>query len=149
MPEAMCAHFRAIPDYDATGSSFISHEAADLARPRVADLKAQGAAILCWTIRSPAEEAAARRSRRTSPSRATCRRSRLDLAANPATFIPAQIPCGGPGVQNPRGWPREPQMADLILHDTLAEIAAADWDALAAPEQATGRPATPSSPTAS
>ncbi len=34
-------------------------------------------------------------------------------------------------------------MADLILHDTLAEIAAADWDALAAPEQATGRPANP------
>lgn len=61
MPEAMCAHFRAIPDYDATGSSFISHEAADLTRPRVADLRAQGAAILCWTIRSPAEEAAARR----------------------------------------------------------------------------------------
>ena len=61
MPEAMCAHFRAIPDYDATGSSFISHEAADLARPRVADLKAQGAAILCWTIRSPADETAARR----------------------------------------------------------------------------------------
>ncbi len=33
MPEDMCAHFRAIPDYDATGSSFISHEAGDLSRP--------------------------------------------------------------------------------------------------------------------
>lgn len=52
---------REIPDYDATGASFISHEAADLASPRVADLKAQGAAILCWTIRSPAAEAEARR----------------------------------------------------------------------------------------
>lgn len=60
MPEALCAHFRAIPDYDATGSSFISHEAGDLARPRVQALAAQGAALLCWTIRSPAEEAAAR-----------------------------------------------------------------------------------------
>lgn len=61
MPEDMCAHFRAIPDYDATGSSFISHEAADLPhRPRVAELKAKGAAILCWTIRSAQEEAAAR-----------------------------------------------------------------------------------------
>jgi glycerophosphoryl diester phosphodiesterase len=61
MPADLCAHFRAIPDYDATGSSFISHEAADLARDRVADLKAQGAKILCWTIRSPETEAAARR----------------------------------------------------------------------------------------
>jgi hypothetical protein len=56
----MCAHFRAIP-ITTHRSSFISHEAADLARPRVAELKAQGAAILCWTIRSPAAEAAARR----------------------------------------------------------------------------------------
>lgn len=61
MPEEMCARFRAIPDYDSTGSSFISHEAGDLHRPRVAELKAQGAAILCWTIRSPAEEDAARK----------------------------------------------------------------------------------------
>jgi hypothetical protein len=57
----MCARLRAIPDYDSTASSFISHEAADLSSPRVADLNAQGAAILCWTIRSPAEEAQARR----------------------------------------------------------------------------------------
>jgi hypothetical protein len=49
-----------VPDYDPTGSSFISHEARDLARPRVAELKAQGAAILCWTIRSPQDEAKAR-----------------------------------------------------------------------------------------
>jgi len=54
------ARLRDIPDYDATGSSFISHQAADLARPRVAALRAQGAAILCWTIRSPQAEAAAR-----------------------------------------------------------------------------------------
>jgi len=60
LPEPICARLRAIPDYDATGSSFISHEARDLARPRVADLKAQGAAILCWTIRSQEDEAKAR-----------------------------------------------------------------------------------------
>jgi glycerophosphoryl diester phosphodiesterase len=58
---AICERLRAIPDYDRTGASFISHEAADLARPRVAELKANGAAILCWTIRSPESEAAARR----------------------------------------------------------------------------------------
>ena len=55
-----CARLREIPDYDRVGASFISHEASDLSRPRVADLKAAGARILCWTIRSPEEEAAAR-----------------------------------------------------------------------------------------
>jgi hypothetical protein len=58
--QATCNRLREIPDYAAAGSSFISHEAADLARPRVAELKAQGAAILCWTIRSPQAEAQAR-----------------------------------------------------------------------------------------
>lgn len=61
LPGDVCDRLRLIPDYDATGSSFISHEARDLARPRVAELKAQGAAILCWTIRSAADEALARR----------------------------------------------------------------------------------------
>ncbi|MCA3437924.1 MAG: phosphodiesterase [Rhodobacter sp.] len=61
LPEATCTRLRGIPDYDRTGASFISHEAADLSRPRVAALKAQGAAILCWTVRSPAAEDQARR----------------------------------------------------------------------------------------
>ncbi|MEY4698103.1 MAG: hypothetical protein RIT14_2531 [Pseudomonadota bacterium] len=61
LPAATCDRLRAIPDYDRTGSCFISHEAADLSRPRVAALKAQGAAILCWTIRSPQAEDMARR----------------------------------------------------------------------------------------
>lgn len=56
----VCAYLREIPDYDRTNSSFISHQASDLARPRVAQLKAQGAVILCWTIRSPEAEAIAR-----------------------------------------------------------------------------------------
>ncbi|PTX45790.1 glycerophosphoryl diester phosphodiesterase [Gemmobacter caeni] len=58
---ALCDRLREIPDYDRTGAGFISHEAADLPRPRVAELKAQGAAILCWTIRSPEAEATARK----------------------------------------------------------------------------------------
>jgi glycerophosphoryl diester phosphodiesterase len=58
---AVCDRLRDIPDYARTGSCFISHEAKDLARPRVAELKAQGAAVLCWTIRSPEAEAEARR----------------------------------------------------------------------------------------
>ncbi|WP_112310122.1 glycerophosphodiester phosphodiesterase family protein [Pseudogemmobacter bohemicus] len=60
LDRATCDRLRDIPDYDCTGASFISHEAADLARPRVAALKGQGAAILCWTIRSPGAEAKAR-----------------------------------------------------------------------------------------
>lgn len=54
-------HLRAIPDVEATGACFISHDHRDLDAPRVAELKAQGLHILCWTIRSPEEEAAARR----------------------------------------------------------------------------------------
>lgn len=61
LPAAICDHLRGIPDYDRTDSSFISHEAADLARPRVGELRAQGADILCWTIKSPEAEVAARR----------------------------------------------------------------------------------------
>ncbi len=60
LPAATCDTLRQIPDYDRTQSSFISHEAADLDRTRVAELKAQGAVILCWTIRSPGAEAKAR-----------------------------------------------------------------------------------------
>lgn len=61
LPTSVCDTLRDIPDYDRTGACFISHEAADLARPRVAELKAAGAAILCWTIRSAAEDAKARK----------------------------------------------------------------------------------------
>jgi glycerophosphoryl diester phosphodiesterase len=61
LPAEICDRLRRIPDYDATEASFISHEAADLCRARVAELKAQGARVLCWTIRSPADEALARR----------------------------------------------------------------------------------------
>lgn len=57
----LCDHLRAIADYDRVGASFVSHKASDLARPRVAELRRQGAAILCWTIRSPDQEVAARR----------------------------------------------------------------------------------------
>lgn len=54
------ARLRGIPDYDRAGCSFISHEVGDLRRPRVAELKARGAAVLCWTVRSAKAEARAR-----------------------------------------------------------------------------------------
>lgn len=61
LPAAVRDRLRDIPDLTRTGSSFISHEAGDLDRPLVSTLKGDGIAVLCWTIRSPAAEAAARR----------------------------------------------------------------------------------------
>jgi len=58
--EATRARLRAIPDYDAAGACFISHEAGDLDSPHVARLRAQGAHVLCWTVRSREAEARAR-----------------------------------------------------------------------------------------
>lgn len=49
-----------IAAYDAVKASFISHHWADLDRPRVRNLKAQGADVLCWTLRSEQDEAQAR-----------------------------------------------------------------------------------------
>lgn len=60
IPPTVCDRLREIPDYKATQCTFISHRFTDLAMPRVAELKALGAAVLCWTIRSPGQEAQAR-----------------------------------------------------------------------------------------
>jgi glycerophosphoryl diester phosphodiesterase len=61
LAQSICDHLREIPDYARLGASFISHQGDDLQRQRVLDLKAAGAAILCWTIRSAEDEALARR----------------------------------------------------------------------------------------
>ncbi len=61
LPPDVCDHLRAIPDYDRVQASFLSHDWHDLARPRVADLVRQGAALLCWTVKSAADEARARK----------------------------------------------------------------------------------------
>lgn len=61
VPVATCDILRGIPDYDRTLASFISHQGNDLARPRVTALRAQGAAILCWTIKTPEQEAMVRK----------------------------------------------------------------------------------------
>ena len=55
------AHLKALDDFGPTGASFISHYHKDLGDPAVAALKARGVPVLCWTIRSPGDEAAARR----------------------------------------------------------------------------------------
>ncbi|MCU0907751.1 MAG: phosphodiesterase [Rhodobacteraceae bacterium] len=58
---ARAAELSAIPDYDRTGASFVSHHWKHLDDPRIADLAAHGAGILCWTVRAPDIEATARR----------------------------------------------------------------------------------------
>ncbi|MBE9637761.1 glycerophosphodiester phosphodiesterase family protein [Salipiger mangrovisoli] len=60
VPGSRLEELRAIPDYARSGACFISHSWRDLATARVAELKAEGAAILCWTIRTPEQEAEAR-----------------------------------------------------------------------------------------
>ncbi len=60
LPASVREHLAPIPDFDRVGACFISHDARDLASPRVAELKAAGVPVLCWTIRSPEDEAKAR-----------------------------------------------------------------------------------------
>lgn len=55
------ARLAAIADFDAVGACFISHDRGDLDNPAVAALKARGVPVLCWTTRSPAQDAEARR----------------------------------------------------------------------------------------
>jgi len=51
----------AIADFDHVGAGFVSHHHRALNSPAIAGLKARGVPVLCWTVRSAAEEAAARR----------------------------------------------------------------------------------------
>ena len=54
-------HCHAIADYDAVGASFVSHYVRELDNPRLADIRATGGALLCWTVRSRETETMARR----------------------------------------------------------------------------------------
>lgn len=60
LPKAVCDDLRGIPDFERAAATFISHEAADLARPRVQALRNEGMPVLCWTVTSSEEESAAR-----------------------------------------------------------------------------------------
>lgn len=55
------ARLREIPDYESSGSQFVSQHIHDLDTPRITKLRAEGAVILCWTVRSVEVEQAARR----------------------------------------------------------------------------------------
>lgn len=61
LSEEVRAHLREIAEYDWIGACFVSHNWRYLDAPRVGELAAKGADILCWTIRSAEDEAKARR----------------------------------------------------------------------------------------
>ncbi|KQI67970.1 phosphodiesterase [Loktanella sp. 3ANDIMAR09] len=61
IPQPTLERLSGIPDYDHVGASFISHDRAELDHPQVTDLKSRGAQVLTWTIRSPEQEAEARK----------------------------------------------------------------------------------------
>ena len=56
----ICDRLRDIPDFEPSQACFISHESYDLDRPRVQQIRDNGVPVLCWTITSDDEEAAAR-----------------------------------------------------------------------------------------
>jgi glycerophosphoryl diester phosphodiesterase len=60
LPAARVMALADMDDFDAVGACFISYDRELLDRPAVAALKSRGVPILCWTVRSPVEEAAAR-----------------------------------------------------------------------------------------
>ena len=60
LPDYRQAELAALADAERTGAAFVSHDRRDLANPALARLAAEGLAILAWTIRSDAEEVAAR-----------------------------------------------------------------------------------------
>ena len=50
----------AIADFEPSGSSFLSHDVRDIPNSRVAEIRAAGHAVLCWTVRSARKEAKVR-----------------------------------------------------------------------------------------
>ncbi|WP_112873457.1 glycerophosphodiester phosphodiesterase family protein [Paracoccus endophyticus] len=61
VPAARRAGLARLEDFDRVGACFISHDHRDLDNPAVAALAARGVPVLCWTIRTPEQAAAARR----------------------------------------------------------------------------------------
>lgn len=61
LPDYRRAELAALADAERTGASFVSHDRKDLDNPALARLKAEGLPVLTWTVRSAAQEAAARR----------------------------------------------------------------------------------------
>lgn len=61
LPDYRRAELAALADAERTGAAFVSHDRQDLDNPALVRLKGEGLPILTWTVRSPAQEAEARR----------------------------------------------------------------------------------------
>jgi len=61
MPRKRAEELALIPDYDACGASFISHQFKSLDLPSANRIRETGDPVLCWTITSEADEHEARR----------------------------------------------------------------------------------------
>lgn len=61
LPRSRADELAQIPDYDATGCSFISHHHLSLDLPRVNEIRQTGDPVLSWTIKSEDDEHLARR----------------------------------------------------------------------------------------
>ncbi len=61
VPEGRRGELAAMSALSRVGASFISHDKSDLQSSHVARAKERGLAILCWTVRSSAEESEARK----------------------------------------------------------------------------------------
>ncbi|MEM1301811.1 MAG: glycerophosphodiester phosphodiesterase family protein [Pseudomonadota bacterium] len=53
VPATRRGELAVIPDYDRVGATFISHHVRDLTSPVVAERRAAGTPVLCWTVKSP------------------------------------------------------------------------------------------------
>ncbi len=58
--ENRCKELAQMSDYTPLGASFISHNVNDLESPQIDKIRALNGAVLCWTVRSPAQEKTAR-----------------------------------------------------------------------------------------
>ena len=61
LPRARAEELIQIPDYEASGCSFITHHYMSLDLPRVNEIRQSGDPVLCWTIKSEDDEHEARR----------------------------------------------------------------------------------------
>ena len=61
VPQSRLDELNPIPDYDRVGACFISHNCLHLSTDPVQRIAEKGGDILCWTVRSAAQEAEARK----------------------------------------------------------------------------------------
>ena len=127
------------PTPSGPAAAFVSHDRKDLANPALARLKAEGLPILTWTIRSPAEEAAARRVA-----------DNITFEGYRAALTPVDAlrdrPCHSRR-EHRHGRRRRASRSRVL--GGLDEIAAAEWDACAGRRRRDARRSIPSPPTAS